>query len=140
MSSMCGLRPRFSWTTRIAGQLAGRVAPAAPGSRASCRSPAATRYSTYSVLIRLSSFGDLLRLGELRAQRVEQHRRRSSPPTANFAGAIEKAAAVDVAVHVLIEEIEQLLIEILRGLAFHEVPSTSRADPERVGLQSAPNV
>ena len=46
------------------------------------------------------------------------------PADRELAGAIEKSAPVDAAVHVLIEEIEELLIEILRGLSFHMMPSS----------------
>ena len=70
--------------------------------------------------MRLSSVRDLLRLGELRAQRVEQHRgghaadREPGRP-------VEEAAAVDVAVHVGVEQIEQLLVEVVGGLSLHGV-------------------
>ena len=61
---------------------------------------------------------DDLRLEELRAELIEQHRR-GHPPDRVLGGLVEKAAAVDRAVHVGVEQDEQLLVEIMSGLAFH---------------------
>ena len=45
-----------------------------------------------------------------------------TPPTAYLPGAIQKAAAIDRSVNVRVEQDEQILIEVIGGLAFH-VPS-----------------
>ncbi len=71
--------------------------------------------------------GHLLRLGEFRIHQFEQHRRRSWPPTAYFAGAIEEAAAIDEAVHVFVENGPQLWIEVFRGQLLFEFHFASGA-------------
>ena len=61
------------------------------------------------------------------------------PPTANFAGAVEEATPVDLAVHVLIEEVQELLIEIAGLLAFHSVPPpTGQHTREGRGVTNGP--
>jgi hypothetical protein len=61
---------------------------------------------------------DLLRLGELRAQHVEQHAGRDAAH-GELAGAVEKPAPVHVPVHVGVEEDQEFRIEVVCGLAFH---------------------
>ena len=61
---------------------------------------------------------DLLGLGEARAERIEEHRGGHAADGV-LGRALEEAAAVDVAVHVLVEEVQEFLVEIGRGLAIH---------------------
>ena len=68
---------------------------------------------THSAFRRASS-AHLLRGGEVGAQRGQQAA--AVTPPAN-AAPFEEPAAVDVAVHVRVEQDEQLLVEILRGEA-----------------------
>ena len=76
----------------------------------------------------------LLRFCELRAQRVQQHPG-GHAPDGELAGAIEKSPPVDAAVHVLIKEIEELLIEVFRRLSFHEyLRMVGRPSRGRLGL------
>ena len=65
-------------------------------------------------------FGDLLRLGELRVQRVEHHRRGHAADGV-LAGLVEEATAVERAVDVGVKQDQQFGIEISRGL--HRRPS-----------------
>ena len=74
--------------------------------------------STHSVLSRLSSFGTCCASANFGLSDVEQHPG-GHAADGELRRAIEKAAAIDGAVHVLVENQEQFLIEILRGLAFH---------------------
>ena len=67
---------------------------------------------------RASSFGDHLRLGELRVERLEQHHGRHAAD-GELARAIQEAAAVDVAVHVCVEQDQEFLVEISCRLALH---------------------
>jgi hypothetical protein len=61
---------------------------------------------------------DDLRLGELRAELVEQHRGRDATDR-KLPGPVEEAAAIDRALHVRIQENQKLLVEIVSSLAFH---------------------
>jgi hypothetical protein len=65
---------------------------------------------------------DLLGLGEARAQRLEEHRGGHSADR-ELGRLLEETAAIDVAVHVLVEEVEELLIEIGWGLPTHVATS-----------------
>ena len=72
----------------------------------------------YSVLNALVVLGNLLRPGVVRLQAFEEPGDRHSAD-GELAGAVEERAAIDVAVHVEVEEIEQLLRKV-RGLpSFH---------------------
>ena len=91
-----------------------------------------------SVFRRLSSSGNLLRRRELRVQRVQQHCRRHAP-YGELRGAIEESTPVDLTVHVLIEEVQELLIEIAGLLAFHSVPPpTGQHTREGRGVTNGP--
>ena len=59
-----------------------------------------------------------LRLGELRAELVEQHRG-GHAADGELRGLVEKAAAVEPAVDVGVEQDQQFLVEIVGGLAIH---------------------
>ena len=48
------------------------------------------------------------------------------PPTANFLRAVQKRAAVDIAVNVVIEQIEQFLRVVGCFLSFHESAPVQR--------------
>jgi hypothetical protein len=69
--------------------------------------------------------GHDLGLGEPRVEHVEQHRRRDAAD-GELAGALEEAAAIDVAVNILVEQIQQLLIEVARLHALHGAPPVAR--------------
>ena len=71
-----------------------------------------------SVLIRLSFSGTCMRPGVIRPQHLEQRRRRE-PADGEFLRAVAEIAAINVAVHVTVEEIEQFLRKIGRLLSFH---------------------
>jgi hypothetical protein len=61
---------------------------------------------------------DHLRRHELRAELIEQHRG-GHPAHRVLGGLIEKAAPVERAMHVGVEQNEQVLVEVVSGLAFH---------------------
>ena len=52
------------------------------------------------------------------SQLLEQHRRRHTADGV-LRGSIQKGATIDATVNVGIEQDEQILVEIVRGLAFH---------------------
>ena len=64
---------------------------------------------------------DLLRGDEVRVERVEQHRR-GDAADGELLGLVEKAAAIDGAVDVGVEQNEQIRVEIAGRLAFHRYP------------------
>ena len=63
-------------------------------------------------------FGNLLGPRVVRTQALED-RRNGEPARGEFLGAIQKVTAHDVAMDVAIEQVEQLLREVRRFLAFH---------------------
>jgi hypothetical protein len=69
-------------------------------------------------------FRNLLGSDELRIQLIEQHRR-GHPSGRILRSALQEPAPVERAVHVLIEQIQQPLVEILGRLPFHAVAPTS---------------
>ena len=87
---MYGFRPRFSWITSTAGNL-----------------PRA-----------LAVLGDLLRPGIIGRQAL-QDRDGGQPADRELRGAVQKGAAVDLAVLVLVEDVEQLLRVVRRLFALH---------------------
>ncbi len=117
MSSMCGLSPRFSWMTRIPGARRRRVG----GTReVPAHRPRPVRRGILQIFLHDARVvgRDLLRLGELGAQLVEQHGRRDAAD-GELLGPVEEGAAIDPPVDVGVEEDEQFLVEVVRGLAFH---------------------
>ena len=121
MSSMCGLRPRFSWTTSTPGSLPVAVGRAAPDSRASCRSPAATGTRRTRSSSRASSLATCCASANFGLSCVEQHRGGHAADGV-LGGLVEEAAPVERAVHVRVEQDEHFGIEIGGGLAFHGRP------------------
>jgi hypothetical protein len=76
---------------------------------------------------------DLLRRGERRTERVQQHACRDAA-NRELCRAVEESAAIDAAVDVLVEEIQQFLIEIAGCFAFHgREEYTSRMELARRG-------
>jgi hypothetical protein len=81
----------------------------------------------------LSSFEYLLCFHELRIQRVEKHGGRHAGHR-ELRRAIQKTSAVDRPVHVLVEEVQKLLIEIRRSLSLHARDlHASRPNPSPLG-------
>ena len=76
-----------------------------------------------------------LRLGEPGVQGIEQHGGGHAADR-ELRGAIEKAAAVDVAVHVGVEQDQQVLVEVFCGLAFHLRSSKARKIQQNTRMQT----
>ena len=75
---------------------------------------------------------DDLRLEELRAELIEQHRGGDAADRV-LGGLVEKAAAVDRAVHVGVEQNQQFLVEVMGGLAFHSAFLLEPQPVDRLG-------
>ncbi len=72
----------------------------------------------YSVRMRASSFGDLLRPRVIGPQRFEEPGHRQ-PADRELRRAVEERAPIDVAVHVQMEKVEKLLRKVGRLLSLH---------------------
>ncbi len=115
-SSMYGLRPRFSWTTRTPGSLP----PPGGAHQVAFDAAVALRRGNGHVfgLDAVVVFGNLLGPGVVGTQALED-RRGGEAADGEFLRAIQKVAALDVAMDIEIEEVEQLLREVRRFFALH---------------------
>ena len=84
--------------------------------------PCGESYSSVLGLDTLVVLGNLLSFGELGVQLIEKHRG-SDAADGILLGLVQEPAPIDGAVHVRVEENEQILIELAGGLAFHCRPS-----------------
>src|SRR5438105_1555360 len=105
MSSMWGLSPRFSWTTRTR-----QPARPLPGKRqVAAHRPRSVGRVVFHMARRepLIMLGSLVGLGETRVQRIEEHGGRHAA-RGESGRPLEESPAIDQAVNVLIEEPQHL--------------------------------
>ena len=119
-SSMYGFSPRFSWMTRTAGSLPVAFAGLA-NKPLMLPLPCGDGTVSYFRLDPRVVLRHLLRPRVVRPQAFEDAPPRSARRPRTSCARSRNVAAVDVAVLVLVEEIEQLLRIIGRLLSFHQV-------------------